>query len=115
MKRTRLEFLQHEQLRRAHNLKTTGYLSRGSVVELAATHNRGNALGSRIMDTAEDKEIELADLASAVGISLSTMRQILAGTINCPPRRRLTAIARRLGISESSLVTAAERDGCEYE
>ncbi len=76
---------------------------------------RGRALGALIREVAESKDISLDALASGAGISASTVGQIMSGSIVCPPRGRLTGIARRLGIPESRLLAAAERDGCEYE
>lgn len=53
-------------------------------------------------------------IASASGVGASTIGQILNGSINCPPLRRLRGFVRVLGMSMNSLVSAAERDGCDY-
>lgn len=79
---------------------------------LAAVLNR------RIDDIADDDEerSEIIDaMAEAAGIARSTVNQILRGSINCPPLDRLAGFARVLRISQESLVSAAEQDGCEYD
>lgn len=45
-------------------------------------------------------------------ISVSTVNQILAGDINCPPRPRLEGFAEVLDITIKRLISAAEKDGC---
>jgi ATP-dependent protease ClpP protease subunit/transcriptional regulator with XRE-family HTH domain len=57
----------------------------------------------------------IAELADAAGIEPDTVRQILAGSINCPPVERLEAFATVLGLSAESLVEAGNRDGCDYQ
>ena len=56
----------------------------------------------------------IARMARASGISSSTVNQILAGDINCPPLSRLEGFADVLGVSMARLQGAAESDGCEY-
>lgn len=83
--------------------------------------NKGDSLGSaldRMIDAMVDDDTSRADvvaqLARAGGISSSTMNQIINGSITCPPERRLAGFARVLGVSLSSLISAAEKDGCSY-
>ena len=58
----------------------------------------------------------LAELGSAAGISASTVGQILAGEIKCPPLDRIEAFGELLtSTSSTALIIAAEEDGCEYD
>ncbi len=77
-------------------------------------HHRGKTLGDTIMSIKEGKDVTNAQLGTAAGISESTVGQILSGSIQCPPRRRLEGIADALNVSVSSLIAAAEKDGCSY-
>lgn len=63
-------------------------------------------------DTPRSQIIE--DMASEAGISAGTVNSILDQTINCPPLERLQGFSSALDISESSIVSAAENDGCVY-
>lgn len=54
-------------------------------------------------------------LATAAGISESTVNQILSAQVNAPPLRRLRGFARVLGIPLARLVAAAEQDGGQYD
>lgn len=54
------------------------------------------------------------EMAEAAGIEAGTVRQILAGSINCPPIERLEAFASVLDVSAETLVEAGNRDGCDY-
>lgn len=54
-------------------------------------------------------------MASAAGISASTVGQILRAEINCPPLSRLNGFASALDVSASSLRRLAENDGCNYD
>jgi HK97 family phage prohead protease len=82
---------------------------------------KGESLGSllngliddEVEDGAERSEV-LAAMGRAGGIEAGTVNQILDGTINCPPLRRLEGFADELGVDVSRLVDAAERDGCDY-
>lgn len=67
------------------------------------------------LDALDDREAGIARMSDRAGISESTVRQILAGDINCPPLQRLRGFASALQVSLDSLVSAAERDGCEYD
>lgn len=60
-------------------------------------------------------EMIIAELADAAGIDASTVSQILAGEINCPPLERLEGFATSLGVPVADLVAAAEADGCKYD
>lgn len=76
---------------------------------------KGQALAARIngaIGNGDDRSSKILIAASAAGIDVSTMNQILNGTINCPPMRRLEGIARSVGVSIASLVSSARRDGC---
>jgi HK97 family phage prohead protease len=67
-----------------------------------------------LVDDDTTKGEVLDDLGSAAGISGSTVSQILAGEIDCPPLNRLEGFANFLGVSVDRLVSAAEADGCDY-
>jgi transcriptional regulator with XRE-family HTH domain len=69
---------------------------------------------SREIGDGDDRSAVIARMARAAGISVSTVNQILNGSVNCPPRNRLAGFARVLGTSVDALINAAERDGCEY-
>lgn len=56
----------------------------------------------------------VAAMASAAGISASTVNQILDGDIDCPPLDRLEGFAQALDVSLDSIISAAESDGCSY-
>ena len=73
----------------------------------------GTILGNLI--DANQGDVSNAAIGAEAGISASTVGQIKNGSIDCPPIDRLRGIARAIGVSVSSLVSAAERDGCNYE
>ena len=50
-------------------------------------------------------------MASAAGISASTVGQILRAEITCPPDQRLRGFAEALGVPVADLLAAAGRDG----
>jgi hypothetical protein len=82
---------------------------------------RGSSLASRLSSIIDGKVTDsrprseiIAAMASAAGISESTVNQILNGGIDCPPRERLSGFAEALSVSLSSLISAAESDGCTY-
>ena len=80
---------------------------------------KGDALAARlnsiINGMSEQRGTVIGRMAAAAGISVSTVNQILNGSINCPPIRRLNGFARVLKVSSKSLQTSAERDGCNYD
>ena len=77
---------------------------------------KGQALGDLLRELRDERELSNDDLADAAGISVSTIGQILGGTIDCSPVSRLQGLARRLNVNLSRLITAAEADGCDrYE
>ena len=84
------------------------------------TEGRGQALAARleraISASAQDgdRDAVLSAMATAGAISVSTVGQILTGSILCPPLRRLRGFARTLGVPVGELIAAAERDGCKY-
>ena len=75
---------------------------------------KGATLGNLLRELRDERELSNEDLANAAGVSTSTMGQILAGSIDCPPIERLEGLADRLNVSRQRLVTAAESDGCDY-
>ena len=77
---------------------------------------KGDTLGSLIRTLRDEKELTNDDLAEAAGVSVSTIGQILGGTLVCPKASRLEALAQKLDVKLSWLVAAAEADGCgSYE
>jgi len=89
--------------------KDTAMESRGRA--LAAELNR--IIDGKVNDTTTRVEI-IAMMARGAGIEPATVNEILNASIVCPPLNRLSGFARVLGVSLSSLRTAAERDGCDY-
>lgn len=65
-------------------------------------------------DDSEERSRLIRRMASAAGIAEDTVRQILNGSIVCPPIARLRAFAGVLDVSLQSIVNAAEQDGCDY-
>ena len=78
----------------------------GAVLKLVASIDiqEKTQLGDFIRSTMESKDISVERLASAAGISPSTMNQIIRGTIFRPPDQRLRGIARVLGVSFERLL-----------
>lgn len=77
-----------------------------------------SALESAIADAVTDERSEadvVSAMAEAAGIDSGTVRQILAGSINCPPMERLEGFSEVLGVSVDTLIAAAGRDGCTYD
>lgn len=72
-----------------------------------------SAIESKVTDDRTRSDV-ISSMATAAGISESTVGQILRGEINCPPLARLSGFASALGVSAGSLQTAAEGDGCSY-
>jgi len=70
---------------------------------------------NRLIENSDSERAEvIASMGSSAGIDANTVNQILNGSIDCPPLRRLQGFARALGTSLSTLRSAAESDGCEY-
>ena len=57
----------------------------------------------------------ISAMGVAAGISASTVNQILSGSINCPPIDRLRGMASALNTTLNDIISAAKRDGCNYE
>ena len=74
---------------------------------------KGQGLGDLLRGLRDEKELTNDDLATAAGLSVASIGGILAGTTNCPKIGQLQGLARRLSVTLSSLVAAAEQDGCE--
>jgi len=72
-------------------------------------------INSMAGDDAGERAAIIGRMARAARVSVSTVNQILSGSIDCPPLARLRGFARALSVSIGSIVTAAERDGCEYD
>ncbi|PWE32772.1 hypothetical protein DDZ14_08480 [Maritimibacter sp. 55A14] len=82
-----------------------------------AGENLGNVLNTAIDEQAtedRDRAAIIQEMGDAAGIEASTVNQILAGEINCPPLERLDAFAGVLELDVDDLVAAAEEDGCDY-
>lgn len=73
------------------------------------------ALEAALPSEGDDRADAIARMASAAGISVSTVMQILRAEIDHPPRERLAGFARSLGIPLSRLVDAVVRDGANRE
>lgn len=72
-----------------------------------------SALNSAIEDMVDDgtsRQDIVSQMASAAGISVSTVNQILNNTIDMPPERRLRGFARTLDLELEELVKITEGD-----
>lgn len=74
-----------------------------------------NAIDDMAGDDSEERSRIISRIASASGISESTVNQILSGSIICPPLDRLEGFAEVLDITIDSIITSAESDGCKYD
>lgn len=75
-----------------------------------------NLLNELVEKKAGDGEKQpIKAMAAAAGIDESTVQQILSGQISCPPIERLEGFAEVLDVSVSSLQSAGESDGCDYD
>ena len=85
---------------------------------VAASMGKGPALAALLVRIMPDDEAERAQtvtrMASAAGISESTVGQIFRGAIMAPPYRRLVGFSRVLDVSLDRLVAAATEDGGDY-
>ena len=76
-----------------------------------ATARSYKHLGPLLRRGRDAKGISLASLASTMGIAPSTLGGIERGKIRCPPKGRLTAAAKLLGIPAATLTHAND---CDY-
>ena len=76
------------------------------------SQTKGQGLGDLIRSLRDEKELTNEDLATAAELSVASIGGILAGTSACPKVGHLERLARRLDVSLSRLVKAAEEDGC---
>jgi hypothetical protein len=86
----------------------------GAIIKGEALAALLNRLIDAMVNEDRSRSEVIASMAEAAGIESSTVNQILSGTINCPPIRRLQGFARALNTSLGRLRSAAERDGCSY-
>jgi len=98
-----------------------GMKGNGPGCRIGAGEGLARALEDAIGRAAEGREGDdarasvVAEMASAAGIEPGTVDQILAGSINCPPRQRLEGFARVLPMTVDEMIEVAEReDGCDY-
>lgn len=84
--------------------------------------SRGPRLASLLDDLVEsrmesqdiDRATVVSQMGSAAGIDASTVNQILAGDIDCPPLRRLEGFAEYFNVGRMRIIDAAVSDGCNY-
>src|SRR5690606_36043567 len=88
-----------------------GEILRRNGAELAAELNDAIDAIAEDEDDERTREDVVAELAEAAGIEAATVRDILAGSIDCPTRERLEAFAGVLQIELDDLIEAAGRDG----
>lgn len=82
----------------------------------AFSHTKGESLARYLeQQMGDDRSEAVMRMAQEAGISENTVNQILRGEIECPPRDRLQGFAEALGVSVSSVISAAEQDGCSYD
>ena len=74
----------------------------------------GARLGSLLEELREEQELTTAELAEAAGVDEDTMQAILDGEVNCPTQEQLEGLAGLLDVPASTLIDAAEADGCDY-
>ena len=82
---------------------TLNYLKTLGVVVNGALADRLTSLIDRKASDDDDRSSIIDDMASAAGISRSTVLQILRGDIEAPPEDRLEGFATTLGVSLKSL------------
>lgn len=61
-----------------------------------------------------DRSVVIGELASAAGIEAGTVNAIIRGEVVCPPEGRLESFADVLDADVSTLIGAADQDGCSY-
>ena len=54
-------------------------------------------------------------MAKQAEVSLTTVHMLVGGKLNCPTRKTLEVFADCLDVPVDRLLSAAKRDGCEYE
>ena len=79
-----------------------------SLVEIRGAY-LAEVLTNLIGDQDQDKVIQA--MAASAGITVSTVRQILAGEVDVPPLNRLQSFAEVLGIPVQRLLEAVLKDG----
>ena len=79
--------------------------------KLAALLNK--AVDKKVTDKRPRSEVIKA-MADAAGIAPNTVNEILAGSINCPPKDRFSGFAKVLDVTVDAMVGAATDDGCDY-
>ena len=104
---------------RLAGIKTIDVVGEPALTDGLFNRNQFGALADRLNSLVDRQSGERSDvvssMATSAGIEESTVNQILNGGIMCPPRERLAGFADVLGVSLSSLIRAAESDGCTYE
>lgn len=86
------------------------------------TEARGDTLGSllsnkiefEIQGTESNQSEVLDDVAQETGRSLSVLRSVLNGEVECPPVEVLEGFAQRLRMDVEDLMAAGNADGCNY-
>ena len=98
-------------------LSAQGIELRRALVDPGGTETRGAALvrllEDRLPADGADRGAAIERMASAAGISVSTVGQILRAEIDCPPDERLRGFAAALGIGPDELARAVATDGCQ--
>ena len=103
--------------------KVNKEISKDTKSNVAAENKKcGESLGSFLNDRIDQKadgdeanrQAIIERMASEADISVSTVRQILSGEINCPPIERLDSFAQVLETPVAAMISAAEKDGCDY-
>lgn len=89
-----------------------------TIVQVSKGKSLGTLLSNAISRKAKnraDRAVVVQQLADAAGITTEAVYMITTGKIKCPPQKRLAAFAKVLNISESSLKSAARKDGCKLQ
>lgn len=88
------------------------------LIQVSKGKSLGTLLSNAITRKAKnraDRAVVVQQLADAAGITTEAVYMITTGKIKCPPQKRLAAFAKVLNISESSLKSAARKDGCKLQ
>lgn len=54
-------------------------------------------------------------MAKSAEVSLATIHMLVGGKLNCPTRKMLETFSECLDVPMERLISAAKRDGCDYE
>jgi uracil-DNA glycosylase family 4 len=105
-----------KMIQRRHR-KDDDETNRNKVADSGAADDiaKASKLGEFLKRKRDEKGFSNEDLAMAAGVDVSTMNQILGGSIERPPDERLRALARKLGTSFETLISLVPPDRRDSE